>query len=258
MIRQLTESEQIPFAGSDPFLTRILSLYDCYGTGFDFVRFFVQYAGESPVSCLSVFEGRMTLYLTDASDTEEIERFVLFSGCTDVMYDAGFMVDFNSDIELKGDVLVYQSAAENSFSEIYEPDPASVYDVLKACASEYFRVPSYLPFLSDVTHRKNKGRCTVFGIDRQGVLASCAMTVSEAKTAVIIGAVATRPAFQNRGLSRRIVISLSEKYAKQNKTVYVFSANEKNTRFYENSGFQKIYRFSEKRIGKIDDAKTVF
>lgn len=250
MIRQIFDKEQIPFEGDDPFLTRIQSLYDCYGTGYDFVRFYAQYIGEKAVSCLSLFEGRMALYLTEDSDFEEIERFIVFSGCTYVMYNAMFLSEINSSREIKGDVLVYKSKAENSSKEIYKPDPASVYDVLKSCESEDFLVPPYLPYLSDVTHRQNQGKCTLMGIEQNGVLASCAMTVSEAKRAVIIGAVATRPEYRQRGLSRQIVISLSEKYAKQNKAVFVFSANEKNTRFYENSGFEKLYQFTEKRIGK--------
>ena len=191
----------------------------------------------------------MNLFLTEDSDLEEIEEFVLFSGCTYVMYHADFAPDFNSVSEIKGDVLAYKACAKNLSEDIIEPDISSVYEVLKSCESDDFIVPDYLPFLSDMTHRKNKGKCAAAGIEKDGVLASCAMAVSETENAVIIGAVATRPVYRCQGLSRQVIISLSEKYAVQNKTVYVFSANEKNTRFYENSGFEKVCQFKEKQIG---------
>lgn len=133
--------------------------------------------------------------------------------------------------------------------DVFEPDISSIYEVLLSCASEDFIVPDYLPFLSDMTHRKNKGKCTAQGIVKDGRLVSCAMAVSETENAVIIGAVATRPEYRCQGFSRRIIISLSEKYAEQNKAVYVFSANENNTRFYENSGFEKVCHFTQKQIG---------
>ena len=249
MIRQSDGEELRNISFADPFFTRIKSLFDCYGTDYGFVRFYTQYSGEKAASFLSLFEGRMSLYLTEDSDPEEIESFILFSGCSYVMYNASFSLSFNSKKEINGDVLQYKNRSKPVLKNVVEPDIRSIYETLKACESKDFTVPGYLPFLSDVTHRKNRGKCTAFGIKENGVLASCAMTVSEAENTVIIGAVATRPAYRRRGLSRQVVISLSEKYAEQNKQIFVFSANEKNTQFYENSGFEKIYRFTEKQIG---------
>lgn len=233
----------------DPFLIRIVSLYECYGTKYDFARFYTQYTGERAVSLLSLFEGRMSLYLTADSDLVEIGRFITFSGCTSVIYNADFPLDINSSEEIKGDVLVYQNRSKAIAKNLIEPDISSVYEVLKSCEAEDFVIPDYLPFVSDMTHRKNKGKCAALGVVKDDILVSCAIAVSETENAVIIGAVATRPGYRRKGFSRQIVISLSEKYATQDKRVFLFSANENNTRFYQNSGYQKIYRFTEKQIG---------
>ena len=233
----------------DPFFIRIKSLYDCYSTDYDFVRFYTQYAGERAVSFLSLFEGRMNLFLTADSDLPEIESFVSFSGCVYVMFNADFLLNFNSLKEISGDVLKYQKRSKTNSDNVIEPDVSSIYEVLKSSESEDFIVPDYLVFLSDMTHRKNKGKCTARGIIKSDKLISCAMAVSESDNAVIIGAVATRPEYRCQGFSRRVVISLSEKYAAQNQSVYVFSANKKNTRFYENSGFETAYHFREIQIG---------
>ena len=233
----------------DPFLTKIRSLYDCYGTQYDFARFYTQFIKEKPVSYLSLFEGNACLYLTADSDFREIEEFVWFSGGASVIYNAEFPLEFNSGEEIKGDVLQYNKRGESPSESVTEPDIKAVYEVLKSCEAEDYAVPDYLPFLSDMTHRKNMGKCALSGIEKDGVLVSCAMTVSETKNAVVIGAVGTRPQYRRQGLSRQVVIALSEKYAARNRCVFVFSSNEYNTRFYENAGFEKVYRFIEKRMG---------
>ena len=105
-----------------------------------------------------------------------------------------------------------------------------------------------MSFLSDVTHRRHLGKCTVLGTDVGGALASSVMTVSETASAAIIGAVATHPAYRRRGLSRALVRTLASQITSQGRAAYVFSASESNTRFYENSGFGIAAGFREIEI----------
>ena len=42
MIRQATAADLRRLNAADPFMTRILSLYECYGEGYSFVAFWVQ------------------------------------------------------------------------------------------------------------------------------------------------------------------------------------------------------------------------
>ena len=116
---------------------------------------------------------------------------------------------------------------------------------MQSCESPIFRVPPYLSFLSDVTHRRNLGKCEIIGVRVDGVLASSVMTVSETEDAAILGAVATHSDFRKRGLSRELVRTLASRIIKQGRSAYVFSASDVNTRFYENSGFEKVYAFKE-------------
>ena len=148
-------------------------------------------------------------------------------------------------IILKGTLIGNHTDNYISDIEIYEPDFASVYELLLTCESEIFRVPPKLSFLSDVTHRKNRGKCAVIGTTVDGVLASSVMTVSETEYAAIIGAVATRADYRKRGLSRELVRTLASRIRGEGRAVYVFSASEGNTRFYRNSGFEIAAAFTE-------------
>ncbi len=230
---------------TDPFCTRICSLYESYGDGYDFTGFWVQELGGETVSAVSRFEDKFSLHLTDGSDLEEIAAFLHFQGAGAVMYDDRFSLDFGNGQAIRGQVLAYRGAYYISELEIYQPDFKALYRLLESCASDIFRVPPYLSFLSDVTHRMNLRKCTVLATGEGDIPASSVMTVSETTAAVIIGAVATHPAHRRRGLSRELVRTLASRIREEGREVYVFSASGENTRFYLNSGFEVVADFCE-------------
>ena len=245
MIRQADHKSLRSFHTNDPFYTRILSLYESYGGGYDFVGFWVQETDGACTAAISRFEDKFSLYLTDASDPEEISAFLRFQGAGAVMAARGFLSDLPADRVIKGQVLRYIGEQYNSKLELYSPEIKPFYELLQRCASEIFLVPEYMTFLSDVTHRRNLGKCTLLGTDIDGTLASGVMTVSETDFAAILGAVATHPDFRRRGLSRELVRTLASQINSRGREAYVFSASEANTRFYQNSGFAICAEFAE-------------
>lgn len=240
-----TDSELYSFHTNDPFYTRILSLYESYGGGYDFVGFWVQEADGAYTAAVSRFEDKFSLYLTASSDLEELIAFLRFQGAGAVMAAKDFSLDLQADRVIKGQVLRYVGEQYNSKLELYLPEIKPFYELLQRCASEIFLVPEYMTFLSDVTHRRNLGKCTLLGTDIGGTLVSGVMTVSETSSAVILGAVATHPDFRRRGLSRELVRTLASRINAQGREAYVFSASEANTRFYQNSGFAVCVGFAE-------------
>lgn len=230
---------------TDPFYTRILSLYESYGGGYDFVGYWVQETEGKTVSTVSRFEDKFSLYLTEDSDLEEVAAFLRFQGAGAVMTDSRYALDLTSGQVISGQVLRYAGEQYNSELEIYSPEIKPLYALLKSCESEIFRVPEYMSFLSDVTHRHNLNKCTIMATDIDDALASAVMTVSETESAAILGAVATHPDFRRRGLSRELVRTLASRITSQGRAAYVFSASEANTRFYQNSGFEICAGFTE-------------
>ena len=243
--RQSRETELSSFKNADPFYTRILSLYESYGGGYDFVGFWVQETDGKVCSAISRFEDKFSLFLTDDSDLEEITAFLHFQGAGAVMSDARYDLQIPASHTISGQVLRWSGEKYISDKELCSPDLDSVYGLLQSCESPIFRVPPRLNFLSDVTHRSNLGKCSVLGIKADNVLASLVMTVSETESAVILGAVATHPNYRRRGLSRELVRTLASNISEQGRAVYVFSASDSNTRFYENSGFNIVAGFTE-------------
>ena len=245
MIRQADQNSLCSFSTNDPFYTRILSLYESYGGGYDFVGYWVQETEGKTVSAISRFEDKFSLYLTEDSDLEEVAAFLRFQGAGAVMTDSRYVLDLESEQVINGQVLRYAGEYYNSESELYTPEIKSLYALLQSCESDIFRVPEYMSFLSDVTHRRNLGKCAIMAVDVGGALASAVMTVSETESAAILGAVATHPDFRRRGLSRELVKTLASQITSQGRAAYVFSASVANTRFYQNSGFEICADFTE-------------
>ncbi|MBQ6412135.1 MAG: GNAT family N-acetyltransferase [Ruminococcus sp.] len=230
---------------TDPFYTRILSLYESYGGGYDFVDYWVQETDGRTVSAISRFEDKFSLYLTENSDLEEVAAFLRFQGAGAVMTDSRYTLELMSEQVISGQVLRYAGEYYNSESELYTPEIKPLYALLQSCESDIFRVPEYMSFLSDVTHRRNLGKCAIMATNVGGAIASAVMTVSETESAAILGAVATHPDFRRRGLSRELVRTLASRITSQGRAAYVFSASVANTRFYQNSGFEICAEFTE-------------
>ena len=246
MIRQAIASDFQQIDATDPFITRILSLFESYGEGFDFVAFWTQDNEGVITAEISRFEDKFSLWLTPESDLDEIAAFIRFQGAGSCLYNAAYPLDIGDDRPcISGSVLEYTGDDYYSDSEIYEPDFKALYDLLKACESPIFQVPDYLMFLSDMTHRNNREKLHLSATDIDGTLASSVMTVSETAFAAILGAVATHPDFRRRGLSRELVRSLATELRGEGRRVYVLSASENNTRFYQRSGFTVIAGFKE-------------
>lgn len=250
MIRPAADLDFKIITSADPFLTRILSLYQAYGEGLDFAAFWVQENDGKISAAISRFEDKFSLWLTGDSDLEEIAAFVRFQGAGSCLYNAAFELDFPEQTHaICGQVLEYVGEDYHSELEIYCPELKELYGLLKACESPIFIVPDYMLFLSDVVHRSNRGKCTIIATKLDGKLASSVMTVSETNSAVILGAVATHPDYRKRGLSRELVRSLASKIRAEGRRVYVLSASEANTMFYQKSGFVTVAGFKECFLG---------
>ena len=157
MIRPAEKSDFSRINATDPFFTRILSLYESYGEGLDFVAFWVQENEGRITAAISRFEDKFSLWLTENSDLDEITAFIRFQGAGSCLYNAAYPLDFPDDLPcIGGQIMEYLSDDYISDIEIYEPDFKALYNLLKSCESPIFIVPEYLLFLSDVTHRKNR------------------------------------------------------------------------------------------------------
>lgn len=101
MIREASGEQLNALRTTDPFYTRILSLYESYGGGYDFVGFWVQETDGDIVSAISRFEDKFSLYLTEKSDLEEVAAFLRFQGAVAIMADDRFQLDTEAGRRLR-------------------------------------------------------------------------------------------------------------------------------------------------------------
>ncbi|MBE6823841.1 MAG: GNAT family N-acetyltransferase [Ruminococcaceae bacterium] len=228
------------FCSIDSFGTRIYSHFLCYGHGFDFVDFWVQISESGCItSAISCLDNDFVLCFSSDSDFIELSAFINFQSKNSITYDIEYddKLKIIYDTKLTGDILTYFGNNKDILPyEIISPEPKVYHELLLTCESEDFIVPDYFNFLSDVTRRISRNLCVLSGIIKDNSLVSCAMTVSQTKNCVILGAVATHPDHRKHGYAGSVVKTLAEKFRHLNK-VYIYTTVERNTRFYESLGF---------------------
>lgn len=239
---------------NDPFGVRILSYMETYDRSLSFTDFWYQEDKKGNISAvISRFQDRYTVCAGKPgknSEMLELLEFIKFRSPSSVMFDSGLSIKFNEYKRIiTGDVLTFKISAAR-FKDIKDdifctPGIEEYYDVLLMNRSENFIVPDYKNFLSDVTYRKNRDKTAVFGIKNDDSLAGVCMTVAECKNAVIMGAVATVPEYQGMGYASKLVNRAASLLILENKDVYIFSIEEKNTRLYKKIGFTGKCRFIE-------------
>ncbi len=236
------EKELVDFCEKSPFGCKVLSVYLCYDTTLDFVDLWYQTDENNRiVGAVSSFENNFTLMLSDDSNLDEIKSFLSFKKPCFILAESKYYI---SELEKSrvGDVMKYHG--EICFdNKVIIPDIEKAYSLMKKNKSADFPVPEYNYFLSDVIHRKNQDKFSIYGIFYKELL-SVAMTVAECEKSVVIGGVATDKNMRKKGLGKRTVCHISSKYSQEEKSVFVYCA-KKNTKFYEKCGFSKTFEFTE-------------
>ena len=238
MLKLVEEISELDYLPADPFCAKITAIAKTYGTGYDFVRFYVQ-----EQSCaISIIDGNMTAWCNDNADFEELRAFTNIMGfatlqCSEeVIKKIGFEPDNSSYIvKYTGDRAVKPS----NFTDNW--DFKEIYNLLCKCE---FDMGDYNYFLTDVCARINKGTCTFGGIaDKE--LMSCAFRLFEGNKSALLGAVATSPEHRGKSLASSLVPYM----AQGEKDVFLFCRNDGLLKFYEKCGFSCYGKWAVKNMG---------
>lgn len=232
------------------FGVKIYSIYSTYDISLDFVDTWYQLNKLGMiVSAVSRFENNYILATSIFSDKDELNEFISFQKMNTLLCDSRFQLN-KECIDRKTNAGMKFLIKYASFKgiQLISPTPEEYYDVLKEAKSEDFIVPDYNNFLSDITYRKNRNRCALFGQNFCTSLASVCMSVCECDGAAIIGCVATHPNYRNRGLCSTTVNRAASLLLLDNKDVYIFPQNDKAFNIYKKIGFKKICEYTEYRF----------
>lgn len=224
------------FCKRDVFGTRILCLYNCYSTDYDFVKFWVQTDEKGDIiSAVSRIDGDVTVSST-GENTEELFEFLKIVGFRTIQCEkktaesAGYGGKINGYVVryIKNKNKIAKIQADNVFR------PKEIYDIIKS--ANLVGVGDYLPWLSDTTFRMNRGATTALTALADGKAVATAMKLFITDHAVLLGAVATRPEYRGRGLAGALVTTLAE--SEKDKRVELLCKYDSIVEFYKSIGFE--------------------
>lgn len=232
---QKNDRDFIDFCRRDVFGTRISCLFQCYSTDYDFVKFWVQTNEKNEIiAAISRIEGDVTL-CTTGDELEETAQFLTAVGFRTIQCEKNAAKKMGMTSSIDGYVVEYKKN-NGKIAEIHADSsfrPKEIYDIIKEAA--LIGVGDYLPWLSDTVFRINRGFTSALTADVDGETAACAMKLFSTDSAVLLGAVATKPKYRGRGLAGALVTALAE--SENGKRIELLCKNDSIVNFYKSIGF---------------------
>lgn len=236
-------------AADNPFVCRILSLYNSYPPHLVFVDYWLVLSDAGACTGAIARSGTaFVLYLTGETDLDEVSAFMRVAGASEILCDGAFPLTLHHAQETRGVVLVRRDPIKGERGALLSPDLRAFYALLTACAGEGFTPPAFEDFYVDVNHKLRHNACRLCGIEVDGALAAAAMTVAESDRAAVLGAVACDPQYRRKGLGSAVVRGLTDALIGEGKSVYLHRAQNANAAFYEALGFEKCGEWREYRL----------
>lgn len=193
MITRITDGAEL--RGLPPHGTeaqKIRSLYNAYGAGYDFCRF---YRAEG---CFISVLDNSAVVCGECLDTEELRDFLLMCGVSDVFGEAA-LADKLCPPFSRSDVNLMRFCSEIS-PEISHSIPtlSEAYDILKTAFPIDFE-----PWYLDMSHRIRHG---VSSLAANG--ASCLCVQYDLNGEALLSQIATLPEHRNKGSAKRLINSV--------------------------------------------------
>lgn len=240
----------LSLAENDPFICRILSLYNSYPPSLAFVDYWLTSDDSGKTNGAIARNGsNFILFLTEESDLQEISSFLRLSGAEGVLCDGRYYLDF-SEKTSEGAILKRSEpiGAKGEEPELYNPSIKAAYELIVKCADDNFTPPDFDDFYVDLNHKLRHGAMRLYGIEDSGRLAAVAMTVAESDDGAVLGAVACDPVFRRKGFGSKIVRGTANALIAEGKTVFLHRAKNANAAFYQKLGFSDCGEWREYKL----------
>lgn len=248
-VNQRTLPDMVSYCRYNPFGCKIASLALAYGLDVPFTGFWIQIDRTGAITAaLSKLEGAAVLYAQENADTEELREFLPMAGVKLFLYSPETISIPRIESITTGWVMKLHSSKEvpkHSYLLEYNPSLRQIHSLLCACTKKGFQPPPLDLFYVDMSHRIRHHTARSAGIREEDGLSCCACTVAETSDSAVLGAVATKPSRQEKGLGRAVVSSIISQLQKEGKEVFLFRSLKENQRFYEHLGFSNFCLWEE-------------
>ncbi len=221
------------FCDRDVFGTRIKAYYNCYSTDYDFVKFWVQIENEKIISAISRVDGDVTISSL-GENTDELKEFLNVVGFSTIQCEKKIAEKMNAVEQLCGYVVEYvgndYKPKEIPLKQNFELK--EIYNIIST--AKLVGVGDYLPWLSDVTFRRNRNVTeAILSKDGEG----CAMVLFRTDKASLLGGVATQPECRGKGIAGALVTYLAKNELQNGNRVELLCKHDSIVEFYKSIGF---------------------
>lgn len=240
-------SALLSFLSDDAVSTRIKANLSVYKCDYPFAEFWAQY-GENGEVCavMSEINGAAALTFSDSADKQEIASLLNFIPFSSLMLDYDKAERLSLKTYRSGDVLMFGGNATGAYENTADcADMKKVFSLIKENEGASVARLDYLEWLSDFTFKNNRSAARLKALHIEDSLVSAAMTSAETCDSAIISGVFTSEQMRKRGYGEQVLLSLTKSLVRENKKVYILTADEKMTSYYEKRGFIKTGRWSE-------------
>ncbi|MGN0558051.1 MAG: GNAT family N-acetyltransferase [Acutalibacteraceae bacterium] len=235
----------------NPYMCRIMSVYNAYGANMSFSDFWCQYDDKNKVSsAVCRIDNQVTLYTTENSDIAEIADFIAFLKPFSILCDDSIGLKLDSYSKQSGMVLKYNSdsvknKSEQSIKVIKNPDIKKLYILLKSTDFENFTNVDFESFYLDLSHKIRHSCARAYAVFDGDKIISCAVVPFETQDCAIINAVATDINYRRKGIASSLLKSIISELQSENKSIYIYREMNKNTKFYKGLNFCEKSVWSE-------------
>lgn len=256
MIRLIQMEETaslLPFLEQDALGCRIGSALLCY-QGTPFLDVWVQEDVSGIQAVLCRLDGAMTILDIGKADRLEQKAFCHAVGFSSLTASSCAVTGLGSTPSASGMAMRFSPLQEDTalrcthppgqcFPSIYwGGSPRLYYPILEQCQGDGIQLPPFDTWYVDCSHRMRRGWMRGGIVKQSEENVGCILAVETPHTALITG-VAVAPAFQKKGIGKRMVKALAAVLSAEGKACFLLCRHPL-TGFYHSLGFQAAGRWA--------------
>lgn len=219
----------------------------CYRTDYDFVRFWLQKAGERLTAVVGAQDSAAIVLADETADFEELGCFLSMQGFSSVMTDE--MTAARCGLHVRGTKTAFRFSGfvPAQTATAHDADLHDVYRLIAESIPGSFpdTKEAYLHFLSDYTFRKNRGRARLCAVVQDNRVLATALTAAESESAAVLSGVAVRSSERGKGYGKQVVRSMLNALLSEGKTPDVIALNPSAKAFYRALGFEELQKICD-------------
>ncbi len=228
--------------------TRISCYALCYGFDRNFLMFWGSYSTHGLTSVIAKFYDDVTVLSDKISDFSEISEFLSIVGYNTLTTSENNAKLLNHDgyIVKKGFIYSSDSTEKCQCDNASESDLRNIYSLISAVIPDSFSdtEEAFMEFKSDYIFRYYKGFANAVCIRDGENIAACALTSAQSNNSVLLSGVACDNKLRKTGYGKSVVLGLTNRFLRENKSVYVIALNETAEGFYKHIGFKEVEKIA--------------